>query len=241
MEPRIYRLRADLRDRELNRHIRRLVIANCVILLAIFLVTSPITRLATMSQLTSHLKFLGFFTFTFVLVTGLQTLWIRKRVYSAYRNAHIVIDDFQILRRNGDAPDVSVRFDEVITIEEKPGNGMMVRGKRADRRVWMACELESFPEIREEIIRKTGVVPKDGTALWKNPLFPTYCYIVAWVIFCFSKVPLAFAWAIVIEAILIYQIVSIRRNPNCDPSIKRMTNWNIVTAVVVLFQLVLLK
>lgn len=237
MEAAIYRLRQDQKDPELKRHVRRCIGLYCAGLIAGFFVIGMQARPGSMSDVNGLLFALGIET---VLMVGIAT-WhvgkIRKLLETVYASAQTSVTDQSITSHRDGRHDIMLQFGQIVAIEEKPGNGMLLRGRSAAERIWIAEETESFPQLRQFILQRTSVTPKDTSGFWGNPIFISLILVAAWVAFSVLTGWISMLFGIVAVCIMVGQFFWVIRNPNNTGFTRKLIWLNLFVAMSILLKM----
>ena len=162
---------------------------------------------------------------------GVFALSMFRQIRTANRGVRKSVETFElefdenaITRRHVDLPTISVGFSEITAIEQRGGQGAMIKTAQATRFIWIPIALEAYDEVVEVLRQRSGAV----LTVKNYNLVRTYSlgilFLIGWIVLMNAherRVILTLSATMALG--LLWCLVVIWRNPNVSRKLKRST------------------
>lgn len=182
------------------------------------------------SVLTRMLPFLLLYVLFGTLLGWFIVRGARKRYYSY----EVTIDDGGVFRTQQGVSELTIRKEEITTLQQVAGKGAMVKTADPSNFLWLLDEIDGY----EEVLRRVGewalVEPKltamPGVANQRNSVLITVVLLLG--IFLIGNPVAVTALSVLLAGYLAYTVIYSVRNPNCSKGVAIRAAIGVLISVV---------
>jgi hypothetical protein len=217
---RIYRISPQQADIERRKALMPAALFMAVIIGGVLLFTPDMKGLDNRTLL----PILLFAGGVFALSMFRQIRTANRRVRKTVETFELEVDDAGITRRYVDAPTLSIGFNEITAIQQRTGQGTMIKTAQPTRFIWVPSTLQGYAEVMETLRQRSGVV----LTVKNYNLVRTYSlgilFLIGWIVLMNAhERRLILTLSATLALGLLWCLVVIWRNPNVSRKLKRST------------------
>jgi hypothetical protein len=213
----IYRISPQQAEVERKKSLMRSLTFGAVLFVGVVLFTPAMTDTDSRSILLS-----------IVMIGGLLAFLIFRQISRSNRSVSKVIESFElevneggITRRYADAPTVSIGFNEVTAMEQRAGQGTIIKTAQPNRFVWVPCTLDEYGSVVEMVAQRSGAARKVQNYSWSRMYSLAVIFGIGWLVLINAhERRLVLTLSATLAIGLLWCLVIIWRNPNVSRKLK---------------------
>jgi len=177
-----------------------------------------------------------FVVVTFAVILGIilplsmrRTL---KHQQASFRSFRIKLDDESIVREQDGLLRLGIKFREIVSIHEIPGNGLVIKGTNQQQTLALPATLDRFEKLRAHLSAITPIVhqrPKSRLPMLITSSLGTVLFMVAF--YRSESFPVVMVSGSILIVVLTACGIQIYRSVHIDRRVKRSV-WSLILVVL---------